>query len=91
MSDDQPLVDAHHHVWDLNVQPQPWLDEPGHEPIRRSFGSHADRRRRRRRRLGGPDVPPRSATYSTTCGSYATSCRASPTGTGSNDRTSSEG
>ena len=33
-----PLVDAHHHVWDLDLRPQPWLDEPGHEPIRRSFG-----------------------------------------------------
>lgn len=40
MSDGQALVDAHHHVWDLDVRPQPWLDEPGHEPIRRSFGSH---------------------------------------------------
>ncbi|MFC8342323.1 amidohydrolase family protein [Streptomyces sp. NPDC057280] len=41
MSDAQALVDAHHHVWDLDVRPQPWLDEPGNEPIRRSFGSHA--------------------------------------------------
>ncbi|MEU2339152.1 amidohydrolase family protein [Streptomyces sp. NPDC013172] len=41
MSDNQGLVDAHHHVWDLDVRPQPWLDEPGHEPIRRSFGTHA--------------------------------------------------
>ena len=33
------LVDAHHHVWDLDQRPQPWLDEPGHEPIRRTFSS----------------------------------------------------
>ncbi|GAA3808761.1 amidohydrolase family protein [Streptomyces coacervatus] len=41
MSEAQALVDAHHHVWDLDVRPQPWLDEPGHEPIRRNFGPHA--------------------------------------------------
>ena len=39
MSDTQALVDAHHHVWDLDVRPQSWLDEPGHEPIRRTFGT----------------------------------------------------
>ncbi|WP_333739044.1 amidohydrolase family protein [Streptomyces sp. IBSBF 2806] len=39
MSDPRALVDAHHHVWDLAVRPQPWLDEPGHEPIRRTFGT----------------------------------------------------
>ncbi|MFF4488793.1 amidohydrolase family protein [Streptomyces sp. NPDC001544] len=38
MSELLPLVDAHHHVWDLDRRPQPWLDEPGHEPIRRSHG-----------------------------------------------------
>ncbi|MEU4876513.1 amidohydrolase family protein [Streptomyces sp. NPDC021608] len=38
MSDARGLVDAHHHVWDLDVRPQPWLDAPGHEPLRRSFG-----------------------------------------------------
>ncbi|AVV43970.1 amidohydrolase family protein [Streptomyces sp. ID05-04B] len=32
------LVDAHHHVWNLDRRSQPWLDEPGHESIRRSFG-----------------------------------------------------
>ncbi|SFO01381.1 Predicted metal-dependent hydrolase, TIM-barrel fold [Streptomyces sp. cf124] len=39
MSDiaDLGLVDAHHHVWNLDRRPQPWLDDPGHEPIRRSF------------------------------------------------------
>jgi L-fuconolactonase len=46
VSEDRPptgpggLVDAHHHLWDLDRRPQPWLDEPGHEPIRRTF--HAD-------------------------------------------------
>ncbi|MGK3940016.1 amidohydrolase family protein [Streptomyces caeruleatus] len=38
MSEPLPLIDAHHHVWDLDRRPQPWLDEPGHEPIRRSYG-----------------------------------------------------
>ncbi|MFM9695950.1 amidohydrolase family protein [Streptomyces europaeiscabiei] len=37
MSDKRPVVDAHHHVWNLDHRPQPWLDEPGHEPIRRTF------------------------------------------------------
>ncbi|MFJ8631885.1 amidohydrolase family protein [Streptomyces sp. NPDC093568] len=41
MPDAEALVDAHHHVWDLDVRPQPWLDEPAHEPIRRNFSSHA--------------------------------------------------
>ncbi|MFF3488241.1 amidohydrolase family protein [Streptomyces sp. NPDC002701] len=39
MSDAQGVVDAHHHVWDLDIRPQSWLDEPGHEPLRRSFGT----------------------------------------------------
>ncbi|MGQ4403514.1 amidohydrolase [Streptomyces hayashii] len=39
MCDARPLVDAHHHVWDLGVRPQPWLDEPGHEPLRRTFAT----------------------------------------------------
>ncbi|MEU6198507.1 amidohydrolase family protein [Streptomyces sp. NPDC047061] len=38
MSDPLPLVDAHHHVWNLDHRPQSWLHEPGHEPIRRTFG-----------------------------------------------------
>ncbi|MFI5820513.1 amidohydrolase family protein [Streptomyces rishiriensis] len=38
MCDSRALVDAHHHVWDLDVRPQPWLEAPGHEPIRRTFG-----------------------------------------------------
>jgi L-fuconolactonase len=31
-------VDAHHHVWDLSVRPQEWLDGGAFAPIRRSFG-----------------------------------------------------
>ncbi|WP_189263928.1 amidohydrolase family protein [Streptomyces fuscichromogenes] len=38
MSEQPRLVDSHHHVWDLDHRPQPWLDEPGHAPIRRTFG-----------------------------------------------------
>ncbi|MBA2813295.1 amidohydrolase family protein [Streptomyces sp. KM273126] len=37
MSEPRTLVDAHHHVWDLDHRPQPWLDEPAHERIRRTF------------------------------------------------------
>ncbi|MFB7424208.1 amidohydrolase family protein [Streptomyces hydrogenans] len=37
MSDAPRLVDSHHHVWDLRRRPQPWLDAPGHGPIRRDF------------------------------------------------------
>ncbi|MET7702388.1 amidohydrolase family protein [Streptomyces sp. NPDC005485] len=37
MSDTPHLVDAHHHVWDLDHRSQPWLEEPGLEPIRRAF------------------------------------------------------
>ncbi|MGW5656815.1 amidohydrolase family protein [Streptomyces humi] len=52
MSEPLPLVDAHHHVWDLDRRPQPWLDEPGHEPIRRSHGID-DLRRAADRPLAG--------------------------------------
>ena len=31
------VIDAHHHVWDLTVRDQPWLDTPGMDAIRRSF------------------------------------------------------
>jgi L-fuconolactonase len=32
------IIDAHHHVWDLAVRPQPWLDTaPELAPLRRSF------------------------------------------------------
>jgi L-fuconolactonase len=30
-------VDAHHHVWDLSVRSQDWLNEPIMAPIRRTF------------------------------------------------------
>ncbi|WP_406468189.1 amidohydrolase family protein [Streptomyces sp. NBC_01594] len=32
-----PLIDAHHHLWDLNQRPQPWLDDPALATIRRTF------------------------------------------------------
>ncbi len=39
MSTDRPAaVDAHHHLWDLTAHRHDWLDEPGREVIRRSFG-----------------------------------------------------
>jgi L-fuconolactonase len=31
------IVDAHHHVWDLSVRHQPWLDQPGLDPLRKNF------------------------------------------------------
>ncbi|HXL95002.1 MAG TPA: amidohydrolase family protein [Streptosporangiaceae bacterium] len=31
------IVDAHHHVWDLGVRHQPWLDGDGLAPLRRDF------------------------------------------------------
>ncbi|GAA5210972.1 amidohydrolase family protein [Streptomyces thinghirensis] len=37
MPDTHRLIDAHHHLWDLQRRPQPWLDESGHEAIRRNF------------------------------------------------------
>ena len=32
-----PRVDAHHHLWDLTARPQPWLDDPAMDPLRRTF------------------------------------------------------
>ncbi|MFF2464246.1 amidohydrolase family protein [Streptomyces mirabilis] len=32
-----PLIDAHHHLWDLGRRPQPWLDDPALATIRRTF------------------------------------------------------
>jgi predicted TIM-barrel fold metal-dependent hydrolase len=32
-----PLIDAHHHLWDLDRRPQPWLDDPALATIRRTF------------------------------------------------------
>jgi len=31
------IVDAHHHVWDLSVRAQPFLDQPELVPLRRNF------------------------------------------------------
>ena len=31
-------IDAHHHLWDLDRRPQPWLTEPVMKPIHRDFG-----------------------------------------------------
>jgi L-fuconolactonase len=31
------LVDAHHHLWDLDRRPQPWLDDPALASINRTF------------------------------------------------------
>ncbi|MGX1365162.1 putative TIM-barrel fold metal-dependent hydrolase [Streptomyces canus] len=31
------LIDAHHHLWDLDRRPQPWLDDPGLVSINRTF------------------------------------------------------
>ena len=33
------IVDAHQHVWDLAVRPQPWLERPGNEPLLRNYGA----------------------------------------------------
>ncbi|MCZ0985475.1 amidohydrolase family protein [Streptomyces diastatochromogenes] len=30
-------VDAHHHVWDLSVRDQDWINGPGLQPLRRNF------------------------------------------------------
>jgi len=32
------VIDAHHHLWDLSVRPQSWLEPPELAPIRRSYG-----------------------------------------------------
>ncbi|MEV0775371.1 amidohydrolase family protein [Streptomyces sp. NPDC050428] len=33
-----PVVDAHHHVWDLSVRDQDWITGSAMAPIRRNFG-----------------------------------------------------
>ncbi len=34
-----PVLDAHHHLWDVSVRAQPWLDtDPALAPLRRDFG-----------------------------------------------------
>jgi L-fuconolactonase len=33
-----PVIDAHHHLWDVSVRPQPWLDSAAElAPLRRAF------------------------------------------------------
>lgn len=32
-----PVIDAHHHVWDLTVRDQDWITDPELAPIRRNF------------------------------------------------------
>ena len=33
-----PVIDAHHHVWDVSAHPQPWLaSDPALAPLRRKF------------------------------------------------------
>lgn len=32
------MIDAHHHLWNLDRRALPFLDLPGHEPLQRSFG-----------------------------------------------------
>ncbi|MEV6406603.1 amidohydrolase family protein [Streptomyces bobili] len=34
---DRPIIDAHHHVWDLTVRPQPWIAGEQLAPLARSF------------------------------------------------------
>lgn len=34
---DRRIIDAHHHLWDLLVRPQPWITGPALEPLNRSF------------------------------------------------------
>ncbi|MDF3144125.1 amidohydrolase family protein [Streptomyces sp. T21Q-yed] len=53
MSDTAELVDSHHHVWNLGHRPQPWLEDPGHEPIRRTFDT-AGLRSAATRPIAGP-------------------------------------
>ncbi|MFB7613599.1 amidohydrolase family protein [Kitasatospora sp. NPDC056181] len=33
----RPIIDAHHHVWDLAVRPQPWITGEALAPLDRSF------------------------------------------------------
>jgi L-fuconolactonase len=34
---DAARVDAHHHLWDVRKRPQPWMDGPWADPLRRAF------------------------------------------------------
>ncbi|WP_224275047.1 amidohydrolase [Streptomyces sp. LS1784] len=35
----RPIIDAHHHVWDLAVRPQPWITGEALAPLARSFSA----------------------------------------------------
>src|SRR2546430_15481573 len=35
-----PVVDSHHHVWDLTVRDQPYLRQAGYPQLLRAFGAH---------------------------------------------------
>lgn len=37
MTEHAPVVDAHHHVWDLSVRDQDWITGPELAPLRRDF------------------------------------------------------
>ncbi|GGT21666.1 amidohydrolase [Streptomyces tanashiensis] len=36
---DRQIIDAHHHVWDLTVRPQPWITGEALAPLARSFSA----------------------------------------------------
>ncbi|MFB6836449.1 amidohydrolase family protein [Streptomyces sp. NPDC056361] len=36
---DRQIIDAHHHVWDLSVRPQPWITGDALAPLARSFSA----------------------------------------------------
>ncbi|GAA2793009.1 amidohydrolase family protein [Kitasatospora paracochleata] len=36
---DRQIIDAHHHVWDLAVRPQPWITGEALAPLARSFSA----------------------------------------------------
>ncbi|MFD4661128.1 amidohydrolase family protein [Kitasatospora sp. NPDC058444] len=35
----RPIIDAHHHVWDLSARPQPWITGEALAPLDRSFSA----------------------------------------------------
>ncbi|MFF9128263.1 amidohydrolase family protein [Streptomyces sp. NPDC014889] len=35
----RPIIDAHHHVWDLTARPQPWITGEALAPLARSFSA----------------------------------------------------
>ena len=34
----EPVLDAHHHLWDPRTREYPWMQLPGREPLRRAYG-----------------------------------------------------